>query len=44
VFYSPAVGEERAQSLCDEIADKFPLELELHPGAPDLYDYVIALE
>ncbi|MBS3933847.1 MAG: DAK2 domain-containing protein [Truepera sp.] len=44
VFYSPAVGEERAQRLCDEIAEKFSLELELHPGAPDLYDYVIALE
>ena len=45
LFYSPAVEEETAQELVAGLEERFPdLELELHPGAPDLYYYVMALE
>ncbi len=45
LFYSAAVGEEKAQALAERIQERFPeLELELHAGAPDLYHYVAALE
>lgn len=45
LFYSAATGEERAGDLFEQLAIHFPdLEVELHPGAPDLYNYVMALE
>ena len=45
LFYSPTVEQEEAEGLVARLEEKFPaLELELHPGAPDLYYYVMALE
>ena len=45
LFYSPSVGEEKAAALAEELSDAFPdLEIELHPGSPDLYAYLLALE
>ena len=45
LFYSPAVEREEAEGLVARLEERFPdLELELHPGAPDLYYYVMALE
>ena len=45
LFYSPLVGEEKATALAEELAEAFPeLEIELHPGSPDLYAYLMALE
>ena len=45
LFYSPAVEQEEAEGLVARLGERFPdLELELHPGAPDLYYYVMALE
>ena len=45
LFYSPSVGEEKATALAEALAEEFPeLEIELHPGSPDLYAYLMALE
>ncbi len=45
MFYSSAVGRERAEALHRALSERFgELELELHPGSPDLYAFVLALE
>ena len=45
LFYSASVGQDAAEALSEEIAERFQdLELELHAGGPDLYPYVLALE
>jgi dihydroxyacetone kinase-like predicted kinase len=45
LFYSSAVGRERAEALHTELGGKFTdLELELHAGSPYLYPYLLALE
>jgi len=45
LFYAPAVDKEKLEELEEKISEEFPeLELELHPGGPDLYDYVAVLE
>ena len=45
MFYSAAVGRERAEALHEALGERFgELELELHPGSPDLYAFVLALE
>ena len=45
LFYAPAVGEEAAQALAEQIAEAHPdLELEVHGGGPDLYPYLLVLE
>ncbi len=45
LFYSAAIGRERAEALHGALTARFAgLELELHPGSPDLYAFVLALE
>ncbi len=45
MFYSSAVGRERAETLHGALSERFgELELELHSGSPDLYAFVLALE
>ena len=45
LFYSPSVGEEKATALAEELSEEFThLEIELQPGSPDLYAYLLALE
>jgi DAK2 domain fusion protein YloV len=45
LFYSAAVGRERAEALHGDLATTFAgLELELHAGSPDVYAFVLALE
>jgi len=45
LFYSGGVGEENAEKTLARITDLYPdLEVELHPGAPDLYPYLMVLE
>jgi len=45
LFHSPAVDEERVESLVEKIGEQYPeLEVETHNGGPDLYDYLAILE
>ncbi len=45
LFYSTAVGEEKAREFLEELQEEFAdMEIELQSGAPDLYNYVMALE
>ncbi len=45
LFYSSAVGRERAEALHKQLAEQFDgLELELHAGSPELYAFVLTLE
>lgn len=45
LFYSSAVGRERAEALQGELAERYEgLELELHAGSPDVYAFVLTLE
>ena len=45
LFYSAALGKERAEAVAERIQEAHPeLELELLPGAPDLYPYLMSLE
>ena len=45
LFYSGGVGEENAEKTLARIMELYPdLEVELHPGAPDLYPYLMVLE
>lgn len=45
LFYNPTIGRERAEVLHGALAEGYPaLELELHPGSPDVYAFVLALE
>jgi uncharacterized protein len=45
LFYSTAIGEERAQEFLEKLQEKFEdMEIEVHSGAPDLYHFVMALE
>jgi uncharacterized protein len=45
VFYSAAVGPDRAAELGERLEEEFPdIEFEFHPGGPDLYPYLVALE
>ncbi len=45
LFYSADVGPEAAKAAVAQIAEVAPdLEVELQPGAPDLYPFLMALE
>ncbi len=45
LFYSAVVGRERAEALHGALGERFAdLDFELHPGSPDLYAFVLALE
>jgi uncharacterized protein len=45
LFYSAAIGPDAAEALLERLQDAHPdLELDVNPGAPDLYAYVLALE
>jgi uncharacterized protein len=45
LFYSTAVGEEKAQAFLEELQEQFEdMDIEMQSGAPDLYNYVMALE
>ena len=45
LFYAPDVPAEEAQALADALdAAHQELEVEVHPGAPDLYPYLLLLE
>lgn len=45
LFHSTEVAPGSAAALAAEIGERHPeLELEVHPGAPDLYPYVMVLE
>ncbi|MCS7069077.1 MAG: DAK2 domain-containing protein [Meiothermus sp.] len=45
IFHGPTVPKETLGTLGARIAQAFPdLSLEIHPGGPDLYDYLAVLE
>ncbi|MEX2536725.1 MAG: DAK2 domain-containing protein [Trueperaceae bacterium] len=45
LFHSASIEVETAEGLAGEVGERFPdLEVEVRPGAPDLYPYVMALE
>lgn len=45
LFYNNEVSKDQVEALCAELADDFDdLELELHAGGPDVYQYVMAVE
>lgn len=45
LFYSASVGKERGETVAATIRERFPeLELEVLPGAPDLYPFLMSLE
>jgi len=45
LFYSPALDKEEAEKAAAKISEEHPqLEVELHPGGPDLYDFLAVLE
>jgi len=45
LFHSPALEEERVEALAGRIGELYPeLEVEIHNGGPDLYDYLAVLE
>lgn len=45
LFHSSAIGEEEARALADALmAEHEGLEVEVHPGAPDLYPFLMVLE
>jgi uncharacterized protein len=45
LFYSTAIGEERAQAFLEKLQEQFEdMDIELYSGAPDLYHFVMALE
>lgn len=45
LFHSAVVSEEQLNDLMTTVQERFPeLELEVRPGAPDLYHFVVALE
>ncbi len=45
LFHSADIDLAVAAALADELAERFPsLELEVYPGAPDLYSFLMVLE
>jgi uncharacterized protein len=45
IFTGPNVEDERVLALSSRISEALPsLELEVHAGGPDLYDYLVTLE
>ncbi|WP_027883239.1 DAK2 domain-containing protein [Meiothermus rufus] len=45
IFHGPMVAKETLDGLTHQLAQAFPdLTLEIHPGGPDLYDYLAVLE
>ena len=45
LFHNTSVTPEDAQTLADSLSNTYEdLEVELHPGAPDLYPFVMGLE
>ncbi len=45
LFFSASLGQERAEAVAERIRERFPdLEVEVLPGAPDLYPYLMVLE
>lgn len=45
IFHGATVSKEALDALTERITQAFPdLSLEVHPGGPDLYDYLAVLE
>ncbi|PZA07069.1 MULTISPECIES: DAK2 domain-containing protein [unclassified Meiothermus] len=45
LFHGPTVEKPGLEALAEQISRAFPdLSLEIHPGGPDLYDYLAVLE
>ncbi len=45
LFHSVEISPERAQAAAGRVVKAYPdLEVEVHPGAPDLYAYLMVLE
>ncbi len=45
LFYSAEIGPDGAKAVAERVAEEAPdLEVELQPGAPDLYPFLMALE
>ncbi|MGI8747238.1 MAG: DAK2 domain-containing protein [Deinococcus sp.] len=45
VFSGPEVSEAARDTLSERLRAEFPMaEVEVHPGGPDLYDYLVTLE
>ncbi|WP_457637981.1 DAK2 domain-containing protein [Oceanithermus sp.] len=45
LFHSPSVEGEQVEALAEQISNLYPdLEVEVHNGGPDLYDYLAVLE
>jgi len=45
IFHGATVTKEALEALTDRITQAFPeLSIEIHPGGPDLYDYLAVLE
>ncbi len=45
VFHGPTVEKDTLEQLTSRLSHAFPdLSLEIHPGGPDLYDYLAVLE
>ncbi|WP_299431153.1 DAK2 domain-containing protein [uncultured Meiothermus sp.] len=45
IFHGPTVTKDTLDALAARISQAFPgLSLEIHPGGPDLYDYLAVLE
>lgn len=45
LFHGPTVAKETLEALSQQVSQAFPdLTLEVHPGGPDLYDYLAVLE
>jgi len=45
IFHGPTVAKKTLDALAARIAQTFPdLSIEIHPGGPDLYDYLAVLE
>jgi DAK2 domain fusion protein YloV len=45
IFHGPAVTRDTLDTLASRISQAYPdLSVEIHPGGPDLYDYLAVLE
>ncbi|HWG84647.1 MAG TPA: kinase, partial [Deinococcales bacterium] len=45
IFTGPNASEEATNSLLERLQAELPqVEPEVHPGGPDLYDYLVTLE
>jgi DAK2 domain fusion protein YloV len=44
LFYNSDISQEDAEQLVSQLEDEHDLELDLQPGSPDVYRFVLALE